>query len=146
MITYRKGDILQSGLPVIMHGCNMQGVMGAGLAKQIKSKYPKSYIDYVNELPSKHLGDIIWSEMDDTIIIHALTQIHYGRDHRRYVSYEAIERAMIKALERMDAMFGKDSVLAMPKIGCGLANGRWKSVLKVIEPICMDYDVQVFEL
>jgi len=146
MITYYQGDILQSGLPAIMHGCNMQGVMGAGLAKQIKQKYPTAYDDYLNELPGKNLGDIIWTEVGENIIIHALTQINYGRSRKRFVSYEAIGRAMNKTLDRMNTMFGQDFILAMPKIGCGLGNGTWSAVLNVIEPMCTDYDVRVFSL
>lgn len=40
MIIYKDGDILTSTADVICHQVNCKGVMGAGLAKQIKQKYP----------------------------------------------------------------------------------------------------------
>lgn len=50
MITYRNGDLLKSNCNIICHQVNCQGVMGAGIAKQIRLTYPsvfKAYEDYV---------------------------------------------------------------------------------------------------
>ncbi len=33
MITYVQGDALETNDPIIVHGCNAQGVMGKGIAK-----------------------------------------------------------------------------------------------------------------
>lgn len=40
MIKHIKGDIFQSGADVILHQVNCQGVMGSGVAKQVREKYP----------------------------------------------------------------------------------------------------------
>jgi O-acetyl-ADP-ribose deacetylase (regulator of RNase III) len=44
--TYKDGDLLKSGEPVIAHGCNTHGVMGAGIAKQVAFMYPDAYQQY----------------------------------------------------------------------------------------------------
>ena len=48
---------------IIVHQVNCQGVMSAGIAKQIKIKYPKSYREYVNycksKIPISLMGDCI---------------------------------------------------------------------------------------
>ena len=46
-----KGNIFkvfknEKQIITIAHGCNMQGVMGAGIAKQIKEKFYPSYVRY----------------------------------------------------------------------------------------------------
>ena len=45
---YVKGNILDSDADAILHQVNCQGVMGAGLAKQIRGRYPNVYEKYKN--------------------------------------------------------------------------------------------------
>lgn len=61
MIRYIKGDLLETDAPVIVHGCNCQGVMGSGVAKQIKEKYFTVYEIYrkIYENQGLELGTII---------------------------------------------------------------------------------------
>lgn len=40
------GDILNSTSSILVNPVNCKGVMGAGLAKQFKQKYPKMYLRY----------------------------------------------------------------------------------------------------
>lgn len=40
MLKHIKGDIFESGAQVILHQVNCQGVMGSGVAKQVREKYP----------------------------------------------------------------------------------------------------------
>ena len=46
MITIKKGDVLRSRAMYICHQVNCMGVMGAGIAKQIKAMYPEVYEEY----------------------------------------------------------------------------------------------------
>lgn len=39
MIKERKGDLLQADTPMIAHQVNCQGVMGAGIARQIRKDF-----------------------------------------------------------------------------------------------------------
>lgn len=43
MINTVKLNLLDISHGIIAHGCNAQGVMGAGVAKQIKIKYPTAF-------------------------------------------------------------------------------------------------------
>ena len=45
-IEYRKGDLLKTEIPYIAHGCNAQGVMGSGVAKVIREKWPLAFQVY----------------------------------------------------------------------------------------------------
>ena len=47
IITFEHNNILESfNIDILCHQVNCQGVMGAGLAKQIRSKYPEVYEQY----------------------------------------------------------------------------------------------------
>ena len=51
MITHKyNSNITEVTQGVIVHGCNAQGVMGSGVAKQLRAKYPEIYVDYLDGL------------------------------------------------------------------------------------------------
>lgn len=54
----KTGNLLNADELYIVHQVNNLGVMGAGLALQIKHKYPQVFIQYRNEYRAKQLGDI----------------------------------------------------------------------------------------
>lgn len=141
-IEYAKGDLFQTPIKVIVHGCNAQGVMGSGVAKIIREKYPKAYDRYRKEYELYNhlkLGQVIAVPCGDRvkdldnfkIIINAITQEFYGRDGRRYVSYDAVADSM-QAINRMSEVYGITEV-AMPQIGAGLGGGDWNVIAAIIE-------------
>jgi O-acetyl-ADP-ribose deacetylase (regulator of RNase III) len=46
MIHYVKGNLLDSNCDYICHQVNCQGVMGSGIARQIRERYPVVYLYY----------------------------------------------------------------------------------------------------
>lgn len=126
------GDILSVTEGIILHGCNMQGKMGAGLAKQIADKYPKVLEKYKKALPYSRLGSVIYVSINPNLIIaNALIQDRYGRDPNiTYCDYKAIEQAFKLASQR--ALFA-NMPLHYSKIGAGFANGDWKIISEIIE-------------
>jgi len=131
MIKYVKGDLLETNAKNIIHGCNSHGVMGSGVAKAIRAKYPQAYQDYqdIYNRRGLELGDMIISvQNDNKTIYNAITQQDYGRDPLTvYVSYWAIAEVFRKV-----NTLGIDSI-AMPMIGAGLANGDWDVISAIIE-------------
>lgn len=45
-IKYIKGSLLDTDAKIIVHGCNCQGVMGSGVAKQLKKNYVTKDLRY----------------------------------------------------------------------------------------------------
>jgi O-acetyl-ADP-ribose deacetylase (regulator of RNase III) len=143
-IEYVKGDLLQTEVKHIIHGCNSKGVMGSGVAKVLREKYPRAYQDY-NDVYNGYgleLGNVIVSVQDDGKVIHnAITQRDYGRDSSRvYVSYWAIAEAFRKINQ-----WGIKEI-ALPKIGAGLANGDWNVISAIIENTLIDTKAYVYVL
>jgi O-acetyl-ADP-ribose deacetylase (regulator of RNase III) len=140
-IEYVKGDLFQTPIKTIVHGCNAQGVMGSGVAKIIKDIYPRAYQRYRNEYEKNntlHLGTIITvpcrnhlNENEVRVIVNAITQKLYGRDARRYVSYDAVVESM-QAVNHLFEIYGISEV-AMPQIGAGLGGGNWNIIAAIIE-------------
>ena len=143
-IEYVKGDLLQTEVKHLIHGCNSKGVMGSGVAKVLREKYPRAYQDYNDSYNSYglELGTIIVSVQDDGKVIHnAITQKDYGRrDDRVYVSYWAIA----EAFRKINSWGIKE--IAMPKIGAGLANGDWNVISAIIENTLIDTKPFVYVL
>lgn len=147
-IQYVKGDLFSTEVGVIVHGCNAQGVMGSGVAKIIREKYTKAY-DRYRKAYEMHghlkLGDIISVPCDDaTVIVNAITQEFYGRDGKRYVSYDAVAESMQK-INRFYEVYGITSV-AMPQIGAGLGGGDWSVIESIIESELKDVKPYVYIL
>jgi O-acetyl-ADP-ribose deacetylase (regulator of RNase III) len=133
MIKYRKGNLLDVTEGVIVHGCNMQSVMGSGVAKAIKDKYPACFSKYklILETEECNLGDdIMYKVNDDLYICNALTQWSFGRGVRQ-VNYAAI----VKVFSRLFNDY-RDEVVHFPKIGAGLGGGDWG----IIEQLINDCD------
>lgn len=150
-IDYVKGDLLESPLDIIAHGCNCCGVMGSGVAKAVKEKYPWAFKVYeehyktsvvFNSHPPKP-GIVIPAVNGSMHVLHLLTQRIYGRDpDKRYVSYDAIDECFTFVAHYM-RNFGLYEI-GIPKIGAGLGNGYWPAIEAIIALRMEGLYVQVY--
>ncbi len=128
-----EGDLLQLGesgfFDVIVHGCNCQCVMGAGIAKLIKKKFPKAYEADCKTVKGDRdkLGTYSKAVVNNLIIVNAYTQFHW-RGAGVKVDYDAI-RSVFKLLKQ--EFSGKK--IGYPLIGAGLAGGDWTIISKIID-------------
>lgn len=157
MIEYRKGNLLNVTSGVIAHGVNCQGVMGSGVAKAIREKYPFVYRTYLkkvqkwvefNNNTSALLGQVQFcSTAEDcvftgpnVVVANCFTQDFYGTD-KRHVNYEAVAHCFY-TLNLRAKLYGQ---LNIPKIGAGLGGGDWNVIESIIKSEYKD-DVTVWEL
>jgi O-acetyl-ADP-ribose deacetylase (regulator of RNase III) len=148
----QKGDLLSVTNGIIVHGCNCQGVMGSGVAKAIRDKWPDvydSYVTYHKSSGNLFLGDVVTvspyslEDLDkhvnyytgdlpeNTIVVNAMTQYNYGRDPNViYVDYDAVEACFARV-----RLLARDSNLPVhfPMIGAGLGNGDWNEIVSRIK-------------
>lgn len=140
-IEYITGDLMSAPEPFIAHGCNAQGVMGSGVAKLIRDKYPEAYTEYRAEYDRKGLavGETVWVNCGQHTVINAITQEFYGRDPDVvYVDYDGLATAMgmidlVAVVLNASLEPGHTTRVAMPLIGAGLANGSWTKIAEIIE-------------
>lgn len=133
MIYELEGNILYGNENIICHQVNMMGVMGAGLAKQIRIMYPEVYEDYRWYLRNNKvlLGDIHYTKIgNDKYIFHLFCQNDYGTD-KRYTNYEAMSLCLA---EVANISKERNYRVALPYgLGCGLGGGDWSIVRKIID-------------
>lgn len=133
MIRYVKGDLLASNQPVIAHGCNTHGVMGSGIAWQIRQKWPNVYEVYRlrHQVMGLELGTILpVRTVDGRTVVNCMTQNNFGRTGEQFVDYDAIERCM--AAIDAQAKVWDAAEIGLPFIGAGLGGGDWNIIEKII--------------
>lgn len=146
MIEKRVGDLMSVQQGYLVHGCNAQGVMGSGVAKLIRDKYPEAYHYYrssYNDLVKNHgkmpTGINIYASLKKNhklMVVNSITQEFYGRDPDIvYVDYDAVEKCFVSLndfimTEKMPLL---PKEVNFPLIGAGLANGDWNYIEDIID-------------
>jgi O-acetyl-ADP-ribose deacetylase (regulator of RNase III) len=139
MIYTHKADLLNCREGFIVHGCNAQGVMGSGVARGVKGRYPQAYQVYKNSFDASlrrpELGDITVLILNPRLfIVNAITQDSFGAGLQ--VSYDAIELAFCKVLDFADMIDPLCEIpVCFPLIGAGRGGGDWKIIAQRIESI-----------
>lgn len=122
---------------IIIHGCNAQGKMGSGFAKELKERYPGAYDAYmeVHANTGLFVGDVVYYIKNDGVIVaNAITQKFYGYDGKKYASYDAIDQCFIRINDFLMKLDNPSSVrLHFPKIASDLGGCDWEVVKKIIE-------------
>lgn len=132
------GDILtpveepEKEMVIVCNPVNCTGVMGDGLAKQVKDKFPEVdflYWQKCDAFKTGNLGSIQFCsclEKAGYIIANVFSQNEYGKKGF-YTDYKAL-RAVFLNLRGMDNI-----VVRIPyKMGCGLGEKEWKTVKGII--------------
>lgn len=131
-----KGNLLTIESGIIAHQVNCKGVMGAGLAKSLKAKYPAcftSYQRYCKEGKFK-LGMVQFVKVNPVLYICNLAgQDGYGTQSRQ-TDYEALASCLTK-LHAKSIELNLTPYLPY-KMGCGLGGGNWNVVSNLIETHC----------
>ena len=116
-------------------------VMGGGIAKIIKDRYPKVYeADCATPKGDKNkLGGYSFAKVDfkhNRYIANLYGQYTYGKNHfgDRELSYDAFYNAVQKLLKDIENS-EIETVLIPWGIGCGLAMGRWEIVKKILDTL-----------
>lgn len=139
MIKTVKGNVLDIERGIIVHSCNAQGVMGSGIALEIKNRFPDAYHAYIRDKQTYglHLGQKSYAEVGvNKFIINGIGQQDYGRDGHRYTSYDAITKIFTSVnLFALDELEEKGILLPIcfPLIGCGLGGGKWEIISAIID-------------
>ena len=128
----QNSNLLDIKEGIVCHQVNCVGKMGAGIALQIRNKWPKVYEEYVKDCeifktdPRRLLGhvqDILLK--DNLIVANCFAQIQPGNG--QMTDYNAWD-IIIDKLKDLSNYFNLE--LHFPwMIGCGLAGGDWKTML-----------------
>lgn len=138
-VTYCQGDVFLTECQTIAHGCNCIGVMGAGIAKEVKKRYPDCYQEYWVRCHSNHFipGDYYLWKSSDKWILNMATQ--YGINGADI----DLVKTSFNTISKYYKEEGIESI-AMPLIGCGLGGLTWDSVKAIIQENMGSIAIPVF--
>lgn len=139
----KNSSIVLENKGIIVHGVSCQGVMGSGVAMQLKIKHPAIYKDYISLFNQyrnnreKLLGKITITKINENLyIVNAFTQLYYGRKiNIQYVNYDAVKECFSKV---NDLYLETALPVKFPKIGAGLGNGNWDIISSIIEQTLLE--------
>lgn len=146
MIKIVYGDLMQATEDIIVHQVNCKGVMGSGVAKQIKANFPEVFNEYRGHAQSHDSDELlgtaqfVFSPSKNKIIANVFGQDSFGASRRR-----TFESALIWGLIKVKE-FAEDNNMsvAMPyNIGCALGGGDWDTVYEGIQAVFSDFDRDV---
>lgn len=143
-----QGSILDVQGGVVCHQVNCKGVMGAGLAKQIRARNPDTYARYRSHC-GKHtdkqlLGTVLFTNAEQSnidYIANCFGQLGFGTRELQ-TDYEALRSCMNSVREF--AIQRSIAVHIPYGIGCGLAGGDWAKVSAILVSVFEGFPVDVF--
>lgn len=138
---------------IIVQQVNAQGVMGSGVAKDIRDKwlvvweeYSRIVVPYPGDRGASVMGIMIPVQVDTNLwVCNVVGQQYYGREPNkqpggRYTSYDALTNGLAKvstfALETFileEDFWIHRPTIHFPLIGCGFGGGDWRIVSRIIE-------------
>ena len=143
-LTCVRGDILRSSAQTLTNPVNCVGVMGAGLAREFRERFPLMYANYQVrcEREEVHLGrPYAWRNSGGPWVLNFPTKGDPGEPSRLGPIHEGLEFAAAHAME-----WGITSI-AVPALGCGLGRLAWRDVRPLIvrAPSALPITAEVYE-
>ena len=160
MVVYKECDIFDSGADIICHQVNCQGVMGSGVAKQVREKYPPVYRAYKEWCENYEATDLLgksqfvplkpmWTVNENNGelmgVVNIFGQLNYGYNGRCYTDYDALQHAF-DSIHQFLNLFESQPIIAFPyKFGCARGGGDWDKVFAMISEEFKDITVLICE-
>jgi O-acetyl-ADP-ribose deacetylase (regulator of RNase III) len=157
MVKYVKGDATKpvgDGPKMIVHIVNDEGLWGAGFVLALDKMHPRPREWYMEEVANVKRDRRLFLTLGSVDFVpagHDITVVNMVAQHRtirtnpRPICYKSLEAC----LEKVAAYaLVEGATVHMPRIGCGLAGGKWDVVESIINRTLTlkDIDVTVYDL
>jgi len=154
-LTHVRGDAVKAlqnkEVDFLMHCCNAKGVMGGGIAKQIKEAFPSTYQAYDAYCAAGRYGEVLLGNIIiEDRVINAIAQFKLGTS-RRQVHYGALA-SCIAQVGKSPELYHAGSTMRKIKVAvpylmcCGLAGGDWTVVVEILQSLPNHIDVIIYKL
>lgn len=151
-IEYLQGDATAPNVPgqkFIVHICNDLGRWGKGFVLAISKRWPQPEEAYraAYAMPNKPaLGDIqLISVSQDISVINMIAQhgiqTRASKNPLPPIRYEAVQQGLAQVAQLAQQ---KQASVHMPRIGCGLAGGKWEEIEPIIQQELSKLGVAVY--
>ena len=148
MIRYTTGDILKAEAEAMVNTVNCVGIMGRGIALQIKNMFPANFKAYATACEREEVqpGRMFVFDTGELTYPRYIVNFPTKRHWRGKSRIEDIEVGLVALVDEVRAR-GIRSI-AIPPLGSGLGGLDWSQVRPLIErafAALPDVEVQVFE-
>lgn len=148
-IIYLKGDATlpqASGIKIIAHICNDIGGWGKGFVVAISKRWKAPEIAYREWYKTQidfSLGNIQVIQVEEEIFVtNMIGQRGIGIiDNKPPIDYKAVELCLSNLSEEAQKL---QASVHMPRIGCGLAGGKWEIIEPIIQKTLLANDIETF--
>ncbi len=147
-VSYITGDLFDPSLKfdALAHGCNCSGVMGAGIAREFKRRYPAMFRAYKLECDfGRFKPGVCWGYWPNTLTrwndaenpaptTPAVFNLATQRRPGPRATLGAIQASIASMLQQCRTNPEWEICrIGMPRIGCGLGGLNWNMVMPLIE-------------
>ena len=146
-VIVKNGNLLNSDCNVIIHQANCFNNMSAGIALQIKVKYPDVFLadrTFPKPLGLSRLGNYSRAiTRDGKLIYNMYSQLNYGKDSS--TDYQAMHHALKFIIIDCTHSGLKNIKIGLPYgIGCGFANDNWDKIYEVINRLSIEKNQDIY--
>jgi O-acetyl-ADP-ribose deacetylase (regulator of RNase III) len=139
-IEYVKGDATcpqAKGTRIVAHVCNDLGRWGKGFVLAVSARWPEAEAAYRDWYAGRaendfRLGAVQFVPVEDYIwVANMIGQrgIKTGGNRTPPIRYDAVDECLRKVADKAKEL---GASVHMPRIGCGLAGGKWEQIEPVI--------------
>ncbi len=148
-ITYIKGDAttpVGDGNKIIVHVCNDIGGWGKGFVMAISKRWKspeQNYREWHKSQKKFGLGEVQYVKVENDLLIANLIGQHKIRkddDGNPPIRYDAISAGLRDVAKKAQEY---NASVHMPRIGCGLAGGKWEKIEPIIGKELLSKDIAV---
>ena len=150
-----EGNLLDfpNGINMIFHSANTENVMGAGIAQQIRKRYPEAYKvdkDYFIPKGRERLGHysqalVSGGSKDYKLVVNLYGQmLNEDSVFGVRTNYFALRDSLRRSLDDHVTFSGhyNEAICGFPYgMGCGLGGGDWKIVESIISKALEEFNV-----
>lgn len=149
-LSFLTGDATQpvgAGNKIIVHICNDIGKWGKGFVLALLKRWPVTRAQYMawykdDDATPFQLGEVQFVQVESDIWVANLIGQHgiRRRGSRVPIRYEAVAAGLAKVAVKAQEL---NASVHMPRIGCGLAGGKWEEIEPLIDNALCQQDIAV---
>ena len=140
MLTYHRTSLLESEAQTIVNTVNTVGVMGKGLAWELKKRHPDMFRAY-KRICDERLLDVgqlwLWRGSGQWVL-NFPTKKHW----RRASEIEYIEIGLQKFADQFEKQGIRE--IAFPRLGCGNGGLAWENVQPIMHKYLADLPIRIY--
>lgn len=141
-----EGNLFDSKADILIHQCNDAGVMGSGIALELKIRYPHVFQSYRKDyLNGKlKLGYVNFTHATEDQVIGNMISQNFDSSTGCFTKYTALQECLNTVKAYANEHYDNPTIALPYKMSCVRGGGNWNTVLRMIEDTFEDFNVEIW--